>query len=158
GIVNFAQAAMGMVGAYVFFEFRVERDLATPVAMVAGLSASAALGAVFHLLILRRMRTASSITRIVATLALLVALQGAAVLHYGPLPKLVPSMLPTGPVSILGASVGQDRVWIFGIVVALTAVLWVLYRFTTFGVATTAVAENPRAAAALAVSPDVVAV
>jgi sulfate-transporting ATPase len=157
GVVNFAQAAMGMVGAYVYYEFRVEQGLAQPVAVVAGLVGSALLGAVFYLVIIRRMGNASQLARIVATLALLVVLLGAASLRYGPLPKLVPSMLPTGPVEILGASVGADRIWIFLLVVALTAVLWLVYRFTTFGVATTAVAENPRAAAALAISPDLVA-
>ncbi|WP_330255104.1 branched-chain amino acid ABC transporter permease/ATP-binding protein [Nocardia sp. NBC_00565] len=157
GVVNFAQGAMGMVGAYVYFEARQEHGLAQPVSVLLGLLASALLGALFHVLILRRMHHASALAKIVATLALLVVLQSTAVLRYGPLPKVVPSMLPIEPVAIFGAQIGEDRVYILLIVVALAAVLWLIYRFTAFGIATSAVAENPRAAAALAVSPNLIA-
>jgi len=157
GVVNFAQGAMGMVGAYAYYEARVQHDLSEPISIAIGLLTSAAIGAAFYLLILRRMREASNLAKIVATLALLVVLQSAAVLAYGPLPRLVPSLLPTQPVTVLGAVIGEDRIWIFGIVLVLTSALWLVYRFTTFGIATTAVSENPTGAAALGVSPDLVA-
>ncbi|WP_261576197.1 ABC transporter permease subunit [Frankia gtarii] len=155
GVVNFAQGAMGMVGAYVYFEGR-GGDLPDALSVVLGLLAAAVLGALFHLLILRRMRGASGLARIVATLALLVVLQSVAVLRYGDLPKVIPSMLPIEPVSVLGAQIGRDRLYILAIVVVLTAALWAVYRFTRFGVATSAVAENSRSAAALGVSPDLI--
>lgn len=157
GVVNFAQGAMGMVGAYAYFEAHQEHELSQPASVLLGLLASALLGALFHVLVLRRMHDASALAKIVATLALLVVLQSTAVLRYGALPKVVPSMLPIDPVEIFGAQIGKDRVYILLIVVALAAVLWLIYRFTTFGIATSAVAENPRAAAALAVSPNLIA-
>jgi sulfate-transporting ATPase len=157
GVVNFAQAAMGLIGAYVYFEIRNEHGLSTPLAIVCGLAISALIGAAMHLLVMRRMRDASVLSKIVATIALLVALQSVAILRYGALPKIVPSMLPTAPLDVLGVPIGRDRIWIFGIVLVLTTALWAIYKYTRFGVATTAVAENPRAAAALAVSPDFVA-
>src|SRR3978361_1623170 len=80
GVVNFAQVAIGVVGAYVYYELRVGHKVDPGalgrVAVIAGLITSAALGAVFHLLVLRRMRTASPLSRIVATLALLVTIAG----------------------------------------------------------------------------------
>ncbi len=157
GVVNFAQGAMGMVGAYVYFEAHQQHGLPQAVSVLLGLLASAALGAVFHLLIMRKMSGASSLAKIVATLALLVVLSAAALLRYGQLPEIVPSMLPITTVNIFGAEIGKDRVYIFLIVIALTLVLWLIYRFTKFGIATTAVAENPRAASALSVSPNLVA-
>jgi sulfate-transporting ATPase len=156
-VVNFAQGAMGMVGAYVYFEAHLQHGVAQAPSVLLGLLASAALGAAFHLVILRQMQGASTLAKIVATLALLVVLQTAAIWRYGAIPEVVPSMLPIRPVGIFGAKIGEDRVYIFCIVIALTAVLWLVYRFTRFGVATTAVAENPRAAAALAVSPNLIA-
>lgn len=155
GVVNFAQGAMGMVGAYVYFEGR-GGDLPDALSVVLGLLAAAVLGALFHLLVLRRMRRASGLARIVATLALLVVLQSVAVLRYGDLPKVIPSMLPIEPVSVFGAQIGRDRLYILAIVVVLTAALWAVYRFTRFAVATSAVAENSRSAAALGVSPDLI--
>jgi ABC-type branched-subunit amino acid transport system ATPase component/branched-subunit amino acid ABC-type transport system permease component len=156
-VVNFAQGAMGMVAAYVFYEVHDEWKVTAAVAILLGLLASAATGALFHVLIIRQMKEASILTRIVATLALLVVMQEVVALIFGPSPRIVTSLLPTGSVSVFGALVGEDRLAIFGIVVVLTAVLWAVYRFTTFGVATSAVAENPRAAASLAVSPNVIA-
>jgi ABC-type branched-subunit amino acid transport system ATPase component/branched-subunit amino acid ABC-type transport system permease component len=157
GVVNFAQAAVGMVGAYGFYEARVVHDMPAFVALPFGLGVSGAAGALFYLVVMRRMRGSSMLARIVATLALLVLLRAAAILKYGPETRVVPSMVPDGPLRMGSITVAEDRIWIFGIVVVLTAVLWAVYRYTTFGVATTAVAENPRAAAALAVSPDVIA-
>jgi ABC-type branched-subunit amino acid transport system ATPase component/branched-subunit amino acid ABC-type transport system permease component len=155
-VVNFAQGAMGMVAAYVFYVLRQEHGVNTLIAAFIGLLASAVLGAGFHILIMRQLREASILTRIVATLALLVVLQEATVLTFG-LPRIVSPILPTGSVQIFGARIGEDRLLIFGIVVALTIVLWAIYKFTKFGVATSAVAENPTAAAALAISPSVIA-
>ena len=157
GVVNFAQGAMGMVGAYVFFETRQRHHVPAPIAVLLGLLACAVLGAAFHFLVLRRMKGASTLAQIVATLALLVVLQDLIGLRYGPLPQLVTSMFPTGPVSVFGTDVGVDRLYILGVVAVLTVVLWWIYRYTSFGVATSAVAENPVAAASLAVSPNVIA-
>ena len=44
-----------------------------------------------------------------------------------------------------------------GIAAVVTALLWALYRYTRFGLATSAVAENERAASALGLSPDRIA-
>ena len=157
GVVNFAQGSIGMVGAYVYFELYVEHEVGWPLAMAGAFAGSAAVGVLFHLLVMRRLRDASALTKIAATIALLIALQGVAMIRYGAFPKFVPSLLPNEGIELFGNSVGEDRVYIFCIAIVLTGVLWVVYRFTTFGVATAAVAENQRAAAALAVSPNAVA-
>jgi sulfate-transporting ATPase len=156
-VVNFAQGAMGMVAAYVFYEVHQVWGVNTIIAASLGVLTSAAVGAAFHLLFMRRMKEAAVLTKIVATLALLVVLQELVTLIFGQSPRSVNSSLPTASVSIFGALVGEDRLWIFGIVLVLTIVLWAIYKFTLFGVATTAVAEKPQAAAALAISPNVIA-
>ena len=106
---------------------------------------------------IRQLKNASNLIKIVATLALFVIAQEVITLVFGGQPRVVTSSLPTSSVTIFGASIGIDRLWIFGIVIVLTVVLWVIYKYTTFGLATTAVAENPTAAATLAISPDLVA-
>ncbi len=157
GVVNFSQAAMGMVGAYVHYEVFVRHGLPFALGLIAGMAASAFAGASFHLVVMARMQTASDLAKIIATLAYLVILTTGAFLIYGPDPRLIPSTLPVSRVVIFGSSIGADKVWIFGIVLVLTFVLWLVYRLTLFGVATSAVAENPRASAALGVSPNRIA-
>ena len=156
-VVNFAQGAMGMVAAYVFYEVHQVWGVNTILSATIGVLSSAAVGAAFHLFFMRRMKDSAVLTKVVATLALLVILQELVTLMFGQSPRIVNSSLPTTSVSIFGALVGEDRLWIFGIVVVLTVVLWAIYKFTLFGVATTAVAEKPQAAAALAVSPNLIA-
>jgi sulfate-transporting ATPase len=157
-VVNFAQGVMGMMAAYVFYEVHQNWHVTDFLAIPAGLLTSAALGAAFFYLVIRRLRDASNLIKVVATLALLLVTQEAVLLIFGAAGRPVSSILPTNSVEIFGAPIGEDRLWIFGIVIVLTVVLWTVYKYTGFGLATSAVAENPTAASALAISPDVIAV
>ena len=79
-------------------------------------------------------------------------------LRYGSDTVFVPPFLPNGVgVDRRGATVGVDRFILLGIAVVLTVVLWLVYRYTRFGLATSAVAENELTAGALGISPDRVA-
>ena len=93
-VFNFAHGAIGMVGAYVAWEVRYTVPsgatagrpvVQNPVwlAWSAGILLAALIGALAHLLIMRPLRRASPLARIVATLGLLIVLQSAAVLRYG---------------------------------------------------------------------------
>ena len=92
-----------------------------------------------------------------ATLGVLILLNGIAVIRYGSRVTFVDAELPTNLVTILGKQVSIDRFILFGIAAVLSAVLWALYRYTKFGMSTTAVAENQRAAATVGLSPDRIA-
>ena len=59
--------------------------------------------------------------------------------------------------SATGSTVGEDRLWLIVIAIVVTAVLAAVFRWTRFGHATDAAAENPIAAAALGYSPDRIA-
>lgn len=153
GVLNFAHGAIGMVGAYIEWEFKSNGHHVV-VAWTAGLLACALIGALTHLLIMRRLRRASPLARIVATLGVLIILQAGAVLRYGSAITFVRSELPVTVVEPFGIIVSLDRFILVGIAAVLSVGLWALYRFTRFGMATTAVAENQRAAAAVGLSPD----
>src|SRR6185312_10578994 len=72
--------------------------------------------------------------------------------------KFVPSALPTDIVHIHNTIViSADRLILLGIAAALTLGLWLFYRYTRFGLATSAVAESERSASALGLSPDTIA-
>ncbi len=157
GVLNFAHGAIGMVGAYVEWEVKVKHGQSVVVAWAAGLLTCALIGALTHLLIMRRLRRASPLARIVATLGVLIVLQAGAVLRYGSKITFVRSELPVTVKHPFGITISIDRFILIGIAAALTVALWLLYRYTKFGMATTAVAENQRAAAAVGLSPDRIA-
>lgn len=158
GVLNFAQAAFAMVGAYVFYELNVVRGVAYGIAFIAAVAVSTIVGVLLYVLVLRRLRHAAPLMRIVATLALLITVQGIATVRYGAELNVVPSKLSQNVITLWSdIAVPRDRLVLLAIAVAVTAVLFVLYRFTRFGRATTAVAESERAAACVGLSPDVIA-
>lgn len=157
GVVNFAHVGVAVVAAYVYAKV-LEAGTSEAVAVLAGLGGAGLIGLATHLLIMQRMRDASTLSRVVATLGLLLVLQSSAELVWGGEGiELLPSMLPDDRVEVGGAAVSADRLWLAAISVAAGLVLWAAYRFTRFGHLTTAVAENPRAVASLGRSPDGVA-
>ncbi|SHH59917.1 ABC transporter permease subunit [Streptomyces sp. 3214.6] len=157
GVLNLAHGAIGMAGAYVQWELAAHHDVPYWPATACGVLASAVLGVLTHLLVLRPLRRASTLARLVGTLAVFIVLTAIALKRYGDDLQLVPGKLPTRLLTIAGATVSEDRVWLLGIAVAVTAVLHLLYKRTLFGLGTTAVAENEGVAASLGWSPDLVA-
>jgi ABC-type branched-subunit amino acid transport system ATPase component/branched-subunit amino acid ABC-type transport system permease component len=159
GIVNFAQGAFVMVAGYLDYQLMTSAHLGFWPAMIITVIGTALLGAVVQLFVLRPMRNSSPMTRVVATLGVLVTLQAVAALHYGYQSIAVPSYLPTRSIDVLpGVPIGLNDVIIFVIGLVITVALWAFYRFSQFGRLTSAVAENQRATASLGRSPDVVAV
>ena len=158
GVVNFATGAFTLTGAAVFDEVRANHG--TAVAIAAGVVAAGLAGAAVNLLVMTPMRRSSPLSRVIATLAVLglanelwkhrLGQQGF---------KVVAAFLPHDPVQPFGGGIiiGEDRIWILGITLGLAAVLWILYRRTRFGLATTAVAENEAVAAAQGWSPTTIA-
>ncbi|MBV9593085.1 MAG: ATP-binding cassette domain-containing protein [Actinobacteria bacterium] len=158
GILNFAQGAVGMVGAYIYWELDHQHGLPYGVALILGVAASALIGALTQVLIMGPLRRSAPLVRIVATLGLLIVLQAAVILRYGSGVVVVHSELPTTTWHILGGvAVQESRMILLGIAVVITAVLFWAYRYTSFGRATAAVSQNQRSAAALGWSPDLIA-
>jgi ABC-type branched-subunit amino acid transport system ATPase component/branched-subunit amino acid ABC-type transport system permease component len=159
GIVNFAQGAFVMFAGYLYYELTTAAGLNFWPAAILTVAATALLGALVQLVVLRPMRNSSPLTRVVATLGVLITLQSAAALHYGYQSLSVASYLPTRSVDVLpGVPVGLNDVIIFVIGLVITVALWAVYRFSPFGRLTAAVAENQRATASLGRSPDTIAV
>jgi ABC-type branched-subunit amino acid transport system ATPase component/branched-subunit amino acid ABC-type transport system permease component len=157
GVLNFAQGAMGMIGAFTFYNARAD-GRGPVVSWLLALGLAAALGALTHLAIMRPLRHAPDISRLIATLGILTVLLGVGESRWGTAARIVSKLLPTDAVTFWDdVTIGRDRLALLGIGVALTALLTVVYRFTRFGLATSAVAENQRASAAQGISPDRVA-
>jgi sulfate-transporting ATPase len=157
GVLNFAHGAVAVSATYFWYELYGKNGWPFVPAFVAALVASGIVGALIHLLVMRPLRGASPLARTIATLGLLVVFQSIVVLRYGTYTTVVPHFLPINAPEVWGVSVPADRMILVGVAVALSVGLWAFYRFTKFGRATSAVAENQDAAATLGISPDVVA-
>lgn len=192
GVVNFAQGALGMYAAYMFYELRttgrvVVPPLPNPLALIEGaadlfgqqlglpswpafvstsgpmptaaalvvtMGLSALVGLACHFLVFRPLRNAPELGRVAAAIGLMIVLQEIAVVRFGPDSRSTPPLLPDTPVEILGARVPVNRLILVGIVVALGVALTIIYRFTRFGLATVAAAENERGASFIGIRPS----
>ena len=152
GVLNFSQGAIALVGAGVFYT--ENGRLPHVVAMVLAVAASALTGLVVHLVVMRPMRRAAALMRLVATLGLWVVIDQIALLIWGTAPLQNPPWLPAGFWRIGSVVVLQNRVIIFVISAALTVALTVIYGRTGFGRATTAVAEKEDVARSLGYSSE----
>jgi ABC-type branched-subunit amino acid transport system ATPase component/ABC-type branched-subunit amino acid transport system permease subunit len=148
GVVNFAQGALALAGAIVFTELRAH-GTGVVLSLLAAIAVGALLGLVVQNAIMRPLRNAASIVRIIATLGVLIVVQAAAALHYGATITSVTQFLPQHATKVLGIHAQSDRLILFGIAVAVTVALSLLHRFTLFGVAMRAAAENELAAGTL---------
>ncbi len=176
GVVDFAHGAVAMFIAYVFVNLRSFGELELPVVLIphqislnggAGLSTalaiaislvySAILGLVLYVLVYRPLRGASPLTRVCASVGVMLALQAIAVLNYSTEPVTTNPIFPSSSLSLSHVMFPEDRLFFTGVVVVISAALAVTYRFSRFGLATRAGAENDRGAALTGISANRVA-
>ena len=128
--------------------------LTVPAAIAVSLLFAAGLGLLIHLLIFRPLRTGPPLAKIVASVGLLVVLQSMIGLRFGTGGRTVEPMLPSGSVELPVGDVPVDRFWLVAIVAVVSAGLFAIYRWTRFGLASRAAAENERGAQLLGWSTD----
>ena len=160
GLLNLAQGAFAMVGAYAYYSFNAQAGIPVVPSVILAVLLCAVGGWLMHLLVLRPMRRSSSLTRVVATLGIVVVLQSSAFIIYGQYTKTVEPVIPRKTVFLLSDNrlpIGTDALTIIGLAIVLTAVLTYVYRSTKVGRLTSAVAENELVASSLGHSPDTVA-
>ncbi len=178
GFVNFAHAATGMYVALAYFEFRETGDLVLPIlglpervhlvphptlatALAVAVLLACALGALGYGLVVRPLRSAPPLARVVASLGLLLYFQETARLRFPVSGSSVVRrrpVLPATPVHVLGTTVTANRVVLAGLVVTVTVVLVVVFRWSRFGLATRAAAHEERGALLMGISPHRVGV
>ena len=118
---------------------------------------AAVLGLVLYVIIYRPLRGASPLTRVCASVGVMLGLQAIAVLNYSTEPVATNPIFPSSPLSIAKITFPEDRLFFTGVVIVISVALAIVYRFSRFGLATRAGAENDRGAALTGISANVVA-
>src|SRR4051794_34529573 len=112
GVINIATGAIAMLGAYVYFGLKTAGYLFLPPipfaphriqlgdpwpalpAVLVALAVCAFTGLLFDVLVLRRLRTASPLAKLLASLGLFLVVQAVAVLRFGTSGQAAPAGLP----------------------------------------------------------------
>jgi len=173
GVINFATGSQALYAGYTYAFLRqgklfliipglpttvdLNHEFGMPEALVLTLAISALLGAVLYVLVYRPLRYAPPLAKAVASLGVLVVLQGLMSERMGTLPVSVEAIYPSNRWTWQGQSVLSDRVYLAITIVVLTLVLTALYRWTRFGLDTRATAESETGAYVSGISPDRIA-
>ena len=144
GIFNFAQGAVATTGAYVFYILHddVLRLPAVPTALICVFVVGPVLGLGMEA-IARRLTDASATMKVVATVGLVLVVQGFFSATFGTLARTFPAWLPQHTFHIGGAFIGEDQMIITGIALAATVALFFFFRLTRLGLAMRGVVDNP---------------
>ncbi len=151
-VLNFAHGDLGALAAFVAFTFLVRLEWPFLPAVASSLVAAAALGVAFYFFVLRPAREATLLGRIVVTLGLALAVNGAITLVWGADTKVFPFPLSDVRVYRIGSVVvSQMSLGLTAVGLLLMALLYLLVQRTKIGLAMRAVSQDLVAAQALGI-------
>ena len=144
GIFNFAQGAVATTGAYVFYILHddVLHLPAVPTALICVFVVGPVLGLGMEAMA-RRLADASATMKVVATVGVVLVVQGFFSATFGTLARTFPAWLPQHTFDIGGVFIGEDQMIITGIALAATVALFLFFRLTRLGLAMRGVVDNP---------------
>ncbi len=158
GVFNFAHGAVGMLFAYVYYQlvqggriglvaFDYDQTWRLPTGAALALVVvvlAPAFGWVLDLFLFRRLRDAGEVVKIVATIGLLVVLQGAAGVMWGAATTLSPTSVFSTQVFVAGGfRASLEQISSIAISAVLAAGLVAFLRYSPLGVRMRAVVDRP---------------
>ncbi|WP_322044045.1 ABC transporter permease subunit [Paraburkholderia sp. J67] len=153
GVVNFAQGGIGMVSAYAFWKLYAHAGVPLWPAIGLGIAAGVAISIAFYGFVGRRLVGASTTTKTLVTLGLLLMMEAGVRIVWTNQQERVDSFLVSGGTTLFGAHVQYLALVLIGVALVLTVLLTLLFERTRFGHATTALQDSPLGAQALGYSP-----
>lgn len=139
-------------------------EMPTWSALVISLGVAALIGVLAHLIVFRPLRHASALTKVIASVGIMILLQALATLHFGSNLRsdegwgvFTPNQEPVENFLGLGSNFPRASLWLLLAAVVVTAAVWALLRYSSFGLAARAVDENERAMVLLGYSADRIA-
>lgn len=160
GLINFAHGEVLMVGALVSWTvIGILQPLLPPwlvliIALLIACALAAALNYSIEKVAYRPLRNSPRLAPLITAIGMSILLQTLAMIIWKPNYKSYPTLLPSTPIQIGGASITPTQIMILvTTVVTLAALMWLVHA-TKLGRAMRATAENPRVAALMGVQPD----
>jgi branched-chain amino acid transport system permease protein len=145
-VINFAQGEFVMIGGFAYVGFYSLLGNVW-VALVLAVIASGLLGAAIYLGVISRIRRTSVLRLVMLTLALSVVIKGLVLVVAGADPYSAPGLTGDKPISVLGATVTAQSVWMIACLALVAVALWLMFNRTSLGLKMVACAVDRRAAA-----------
>ena len=146
GVFNFAHGAIGMLGAFTYWQLHVNWHWATPAALALVLFVLAPLfGVLLEAVVMRGLQGTNEVTKIVVSIGLLAAMIGAANWIWAPTAsrQLAPFYDSKKPMDVFSTSVTYHQAITMGVAILVALALrFLLYR-TRIGIAMRASVDDP---------------
>lgn len=152
GVLNLAQGEFTALGALLAASL-LAAGLPPSAAFVLAVALVAVLGGLVERLAIHPARGASGLTLIIITLGLAISLRGLALLAWGTDPVSLPAFSAGGPLTVGGASVSLQSLWILGLAILTLAGLYGFFELTYTGKAVRACVINRTAARLVGIDP-----
>jgi branched-chain amino acid transport system permease protein len=150
GVVNFAQGAFVMLGAYLTYGF-TRLGLPIYLAVVASVLMMALIGFITERLVLRPMLKAPLVAVMTVTLGVLILVRAVCLFIWGPDQIAFPKLFPDGAVDIAGIFITYNYLAAFALSIGLSLAFLAFYQFTSIGLMQRCTADNGRAALAIGI-------
>lgn len=151
GIVNFVQVDFVTLGGMFLYSVAVTAGLPVPVGLAAAMAGTALVAMAVERLALRPARTSDHLVLVFLTVGISIVVRGGIQMVWGKNRMAVPPLADDVPVSLLGALVLPQTLWMMGLTALAILALVGFFRGTALGLAMRAVASNPRAAAVVGI-------
>jgi branched-chain amino acid transport system permease protein len=145
-IVNMAQGAFVMFGAFFTYSFLSEVGLPYWLSAVLAIVAVVVIAIVMYLLVLRPLVKISLVSIILATMALSILFENFALLRWGGYGKSVPPFTGSKALFFGKVAVFPQSLWVIGLMIVVLVGLYLLNSRTRVGKQMTATANDPEAA------------
>jgi len=142
GVFNFAHGAVAAVAAYGFYDLHVTHGLPWPLAAVLCVGVLSPLLGLAIERLARYLADARPVYTILATVGLMLAIQGFLSWKYGATTRNIPQFLPTGTVHLGGVDVAWSQIITVAIGAVASAALYVFFSTRRLGIAMRSVVDD----------------
>ncbi|SHI93875.1 amino acid/amide ABC transporter membrane protein 1, HAAT family (TC 3.A.1.4.-) [Geosporobacter subterraneus DSM 17957] len=143
---NFAQGSLGMFNAFVATIFLMSNNISPLVAAVVGMISAFTTGVVIDLIIMRRAKNISPLSKQIITFGLIMLLSGVAPMVFGTSPLSFPRFIQSGTLEMVSASITHNAFLNIGIGIAIMLSLFYFLQKTKWGLAVRVTASNEQTA------------
>jgi branched-chain amino acid transport system permease protein len=145
GIINFAQGEFVMLGGMMTYFFLTVVQLPLAVAMILAILLSTAAGILFERLAIRPLKNATPLSLVIITIGGSILIRGLSMLVWGKDTHSLPTFSGNEPLTLGGATLLPQHLWIFAITIVVIAVNRYFFFHTISGKAMRACSHNRRA-------------
>lgn len=148
GVINFAQAALVLLGGYLTFNFTQTWDLNFYLSLLLAMAGGALVGILIEGLVLRWLVGEEPATLIMVTIGLLFVIDNVVTAIWGPNNRNLGDPWGIRTRQILGVTVADRDLWTIGFTAVAVGVFFAFFRYSSLGLAMRAAAFDSEAAMA----------